>query len=180
MYITVEGREIPYRRTQVLTAQDIFLSGAEEEPVYLGINLWYPRSGGEGLGVEYRSILKEEGASTAQTLLDAWLEGPQYDSLLPCAPEGTHVHSAVVSEGVCTVDLSGEFVQNAPADPQEARRMIYALVNTLGELERVDSVLILCQGEPLGELGGVSLAMPLAPDLSLDPALEQAEPSASP
>ena len=30
-----------------------------------------------------RSILKEEGASTAQTLLDAWLEGPQYDSLLP-------------------------------------------------------------------------------------------------
>ena len=54
------------------------------------------------------------------------------------------------------------------------------LVNTLGELERVDSVLILCQGEPLGELGGVSLAMPLAPDLSLDPALEQAEPSASP
>ena len=180
VYITVEGREIPYRRTQVLTAQDIFLSGAEEEPVYLGINLWYPRSGGEGLGVEYRSILKEEGASTAQTLLDAWLEGPQYDSLLPCAPEGTHVHSAVVSEGVCTVDLSGEFVQNAPADPQEARRMIYALVNTLGELERVDSVLILCQGEPLGELGGVSLAMPLAPDLSLDPALEQAEPSASP
>ena len=28
VYITVEGREIPYRRTQVLTAQDIFLSGA--------------------------------------------------------------------------------------------------------------------------------------------------------
>ena len=56
----------------------------------------------------------------------------------------------------------------------------FQLDKSAGELERVDSVLILCQGEPLGELGGVSLAMPLAPDLSLDPALEQAEPSASP
>ena len=35
-------------------------------------------------------------------------------------------------------------------------------------------------GALAGELGGVSLAMPLAPYLSLDPALEQAEPSASP
>lgn len=180
VYITVEGREIPYRRTQVLTAQDIFLSGAEEEPVYLGVNLWYPRSGGEGLGVEYRSILKKEGTGTAQTVLDAWLDGPQYDSLLPCAPEGAHVHSAAVSEGVCTVDLSGEFAQNAPADPQAARLLVYALVNTLGELEQVESVVLLCQGEPLTELGGMSLEGPLVPDLSLDPTLEQAQPTPSP
>lgn len=180
VYITAEGREIPYRRTQVLTSQDLLLSGAEDEPVYLGVNLWYPRSEGDGLGVEHRSILKDEGSGLIQAVLGAWLEGPQYDSLLPCAPEGTHVHSAAAAEGVCTVDLSGEFLQNAPTDPQTARLLVYALVNTLGELEQVDAVVLLCQGEPLEELGGFPLNAPLLPDLSLDPALEQARPSPSP
>lgn len=32
VYITVEGREIPYRRTQVFTAQEVLLSGEEEVP----------------------------------------------------------------------------------------------------------------------------------------------------
>ena len=174
VYITVEGREVPYRRTQVLTAQDVLLFGAEEEPVHLGLNLWYPRAEGEGLGVEYRQILKYEGASLPQTVLSAWLEGPQYDSLVPCAPPEGQLQAAGVSEGICTVDLSPEFAAGVQADSQAVRLMLYALVNTLGELEQVDGVRLTCQGEPLTELGGYVLEAVLRPDLSLDPTLEPA------
>ncbi len=173
VYITVEGREIPYRRTQVFSAQDVLLTGAEEEPVYLGVNLWYPRSQGDGLGVEYRQVLKNEGDSSARAVLAAWLEGPQYDSLRACAPEGTVLRAVSVAEGICTVDLSAEFAANAPADARSARLLVYALVNSLGELDPVEAVRILCQGEPLEALGGFRLEPTLTPDLSLDPSLEQ-------
>jgi len=179
VYITVEGREIPYRRTQVLSAQDVLLSGAEEEPAYLGANLWYPRSQGDGLGVEYRQLLKAEGTPPVQIVLDAWLEGPQYATLRPCLPEGTQVRSVGVSEGICTIDLSAQFVENAPEDPGEARLMLYALVNTLGELDQAGRVRILCEGEPLPELGGVPLAEPLLPDPALEQAPEQRETAPS-
>lgn len=173
VYITVEGREIPYRRTQVLSGQDVLLTGAEEEPVYLGVNLWYPRSQGDGLGVEYRQVLKNEGDSSARAVLAAWLEGPQYDSLRACAPEGTALRAVSVAEGICTVDLSAEFAANAPADARSARLLVYALVNSLGELDSVEAVRILCQGEPLEAVGEFRLEATLKPDLSLDPSLEQ-------
>ena len=54
-------------------------------------------------------------------------------------------------------------------DNEEAvRRMVYALVNTLGGLEQIDAVRLLAEGEALDALGGVPLEQPIVPDTSLE------------
>ena len=65
-------------------------------------------------------------------------------------------------------DLSAGFAANAPADPEAVRRMVYALVNTLGGLEQIDAVRLLAEGEALDALGGVPLEQPIVPDTSLE------------
>ena len=168
VYVTVEGHEIPYRQSQLLRGEDVLLSGAEEEPVYIQAELWYPKADGSGLGTESRQVRKTEDATLPQAVLSAWLEGPSSEALEACLPEGAQVHELTVTDGVCTVNLSAGFAANAPADPEAVRRMVYALVNTLGGLEQIDAVRLLAEGEALDALGGVPLEQPIVPDTSLE------------
>ena len=91
-----------------------------------------------------------------------------HSALEACLPEGAQVHELTVTDGVCTVNLSAGFAANAPADPEAVRRMVYALVNTLGGLEQIDAVRLLAEGEALDALGGVPLEQPIVPDTSLE------------
>ncbi len=168
VYVTVEGRELPYRSSQLLHGEDILTSGGEDMPVHMGVNLWYPRTEGDGLGVEYRQVLKTEGNTLTETVLAAWVEGPKYNSLRACLPEGTQVRSVTILEGTCTVDLSAAFVEHAPADQEEAKLTLYALVNTLCGLEQTERVRLLVEGEALSDLSGVQVGDTLLPDQSLE------------
>ncbi|MEQ2456853.1 GerMN domain-containing protein [Flavonifractor hominis] len=172
VYVTVEGRELPYRAIQQLRTEDMSLYGGAEQPVSLGVNLWYPRSGEANLGVEYRQVTKTKDESLPQAVLSAWCEGPQHDSLAACMPQGSQVRAVTMADGVCTVDLSREFLDGMPADQTAGRLTIYALVNTLGELEPVDAVQLLIEGEPVASIAGVDTGEPIEPDRTLDPDLE--------
>lgn len=114
VYVTVEGHEIPYRQSQLLRGEDVLLSGAEEEPVYIQAELWYPKADGSGLGTESRQVRKTEDATLPQAVLSAWLEGPSSEALEACLPEGAQVHELTVTDGVCTVNLSAGFARTRP------------------------------------------------------------------
>lgn len=168
VYVTVEGSELPYRPIRQLREEDVLLSGSGEEPVYITVDLWYPRAGALELGVERRQLLTEEGA-LVQAVLTAWGEGPQEEGLLSCLPESGQVRSATVQDGICTVDLSAEFVSGLSPDRTQTRLAVYALVNTLGGLETVDGVRLLVEGQRVAHINGVAADQPLTPDLSLAP-----------
>ena len=168
VYVTVEGEEIPFRHTQQLCAADVILSGAEEAAVHVGVNLWFPRAQGDGLGVEYRQVLKTEDDTLRGAVLAAWLAGPEFQSLASWAPEGTEIRSVSVENAVCYVNLSAAFLDGAPADPTQARLLLYSLVNTMGALEQVEAVQLLIEGEGVPSYGGVPAGEPLKPDPSLE------------
>lgn len=168
VYITVAGEELPFRHSQQLRAEDVILSGAEEEPLYVGVNLWFPRESGGGLGVEYRQVIKTEDIPLLEAVLEAWLSGPEFEGMRHDVPEGTQLRSATLEDGVCTVDLSAQFYESAPADPATARLLLYSLVNTMGGLETVEGVQLLIEGERITTYGSVRAGRPLAPDLQLE------------
>ena len=89
--ITVEGAENAYLQSSSLTAGQVILSGAEEDVVTRTAALWFPRSGGDGLGVEYRSLQLTGESSLSQALLEALFAGPTYESLSPLFPEGAQL-----------------------------------------------------------------------------------------
>lgn len=168
VYITVEGEEMPFRRVQQMSADDVILSGAEEESVHVGVNLWFPRTQWFGLGVENRQVTRNEEDTLRGVVLDAWLAGPEYASLTSYVPEGTRLLGAELEEGICYVNLSAEFLEGEPEDWQRARLLLYSLVNTLGSLDSVEGVQLLVEGEVVPSYGGISTGRPLIPDFTLE------------
>lgn len=172
VYVTVEGHELPYRSVQRLRAEDVALYSGADQPVSIGINLWYPRSDGSGLGVEYRQVTKEKSETLVQAVLAAWASGPQHDSLTACMPSDAQIDSVELEDGVYTVDLSQTSLKGLSPDRARARLTLYSLVNTLGELDQVESVQLLVEGKATTYINGVYTQVPIVPDPSLDPDLD--------
>ena len=167
VYVTVEGHELPYRSIQQLSAEDILLAGGADEPMSLGVDLWYLRQGGQDLGVERRQIIKNVDQTVVEAVLSAWAEGPEEAGLSPCLPQGSQILSAQVEDGVCLVDLSPEFIQGLPGSETTAALMVYAMVNTLCELDGVEAVQLYIDGQPAPAVGSLPLDRALIPDTTL-------------
>ena len=166
VYVTVEGHELPYRTTQQLSMENILLAGGADEPMSLGVDLWYLKPGGRALSVERRQIVKTVDQTLVQAVLAAWADGPEGE-LLSCLPEGSQIRSVELQDGVCVVDLSQEYIDGLPRSEQTAALTVYAMVNTLCELDGVEAVQLYIDGEPAPAVGGLPLDRALIPDTSL-------------
>ncbi|WP_297232854.1 GerMN domain-containing protein [uncultured Flavonifractor sp.] len=166
VYVTVEGHELPYRAAQQLSMENILLAGGADEPMSLGVDLWYLKPGGRALGVERRQIVKTVDQTLVQAVLAAWADGPEGE-LISCLPQGSQIRSVEVQDGVCVVDLSQEYIDGLPRSEQTAALTVYAMVNTLCELDGVEAVQLYIDGEPAPAVGDLPLDRALIPDTSL-------------
>lgn len=167
--ISVEGMEQESQSGTLHTPEQLLLQGGEDELVEMTAALWFPRSTGEGLGVEYRTLYLTGEASLSRALLEALLAGPTYESLSPVLPEGTELWGATVEDGVCYVDFSQEFRDGLPEDEQALRLLVYSVVNTMaGNMDSIQTVQLLVDGQALSARNGLELDAPLAPDPGLE------------
>lgn len=159
--ITVEGKDHRYRSKQVLSRDDVVLSGAEEEPVELTAALCFRRTGGNELGEELRVFRLTENQSAPLSVLQALLAGPQQAGLEALLPEGLEVYSARMETGVCYADFSTALLSGIPATEEEQQLVIRSIVDSLCSLGAVQAVQILVEGEPLTRYGQVDVSKPL-------------------
>ena len=165
--INVQGAPIPYRNRQILRAEDVHLTGGEDQPVRLSVWLYYPTADGTALTAEHREIAIAEEDSSVTALLTAFLEGPREPGSRLPLPEGTTLLSAWSEGGVCYVNFSAPFRDAAPQSRREARLLLYAVVNTLCQLPGVESVRLLVEGESLEQFGDIPTSSPLEPNWDL-------------
>lgn len=167
--VTVEGETLPFQTADALRPEDLLLSGTEEEPVYYTATLWFPRTSGEGLGVEYRQMMLIEGDSLVSVVFHAWLAGPASDSLAGPELQDGFLISGVTEGEVCYLDLSEEFWPLLSGTEDQVRLRLYSLVNTMASnLEGVSAVQLRVQGESPGRCAGLDLSVPLEADPSLE------------
>ncbi len=101
---------------------------------------------GSDLTAESRVLLQEADTSLANSVVTALLAGPKTAGLKSAIPSGTRLHSVVVEDGLCTVDLSSEFLA-LPSHSEEAERLcLFSLVNTLAGVPEVEHVQVLING----------------------------------
>lgn len=144
--VLCEGHEVSYRSKQLLLASDALLSSMDDVVRTLTATLYFPDETG-ALVAEDRLLTQYEGDSTAQVVLEALLEGPQSDELLPLLPEGIVGISVRLAEGQCHL--------NVPADSLSLLQQSHALdaiADSLLSAEGIRSVLLYVDGEPQGEL----------------------------
>lgn len=80
-------------------------------------------------------------------LVGMLLEGPKDTNLKPTIPTGTKIIDAKLNKKCVTINLSKEFVDGANGDVHQKCNTIYTIVNTLTELNEVQSVKFLIDGE---------------------------------
>ena len=80
-------------------------------------------------------------------LINMLIRGPESEKLESAIPEGTKVNSCTLKGNTVYVDLSKEFIDNAPYGIEEESIIIYSIVNTLTELNEVNGVKFLINGE---------------------------------
>jgi len=165
--ISVEGEPLGSDYWTELEVEQAMLSGAEERPVEVSADLYFPRAVGRGLGVEARVFHLTEGDVLAEAVMLALLSGPEDEEFSSAIPEGTQLLSLRLEDGVCRVDLSHVLLDGLPEGQEAPTLLVYSIVNTLGNLSSVDSVSLLVEGEPLTRLGDMEIPERLEPDFGL-------------
>lgn len=148
--ITADGREIPYRETQVLLSADTLLSSRESglRPITVSLYFWDPARG--ELRAEQQTLALYEGQTRVNALLEALAQGPEDDSLVSLLPEDFAVISSRIENGVCYLNLPANV--SLPENEAERDLMLSALEQSILSLGGVDEVQFLIEGsaEPDG------------------------------
>ena len=146
--ITAEGREIAHRSKQTLLAGDVLLSSMDDVVRTLTAKLYFLNEEGR-LESEERLLTQYEGESGAQVVLDALMEGPESDALLPLLPEGFVGMTARMESGVCHLNIPGESMKLLREDDEVLRAVARSLLSTEG----IRQVELYVDGNPRGEIG---------------------------
>lgn len=162
--VKVEGRLSSFRAIQALSVNDLLISDNETAPVSVEHTFCFPSSNERELGTEEREVRRGENDSLLAAVLREYFAGPQAEGLTTLLPEGTQLLDAVVKNGVCYLDLSREFLDDAPLGRSRQRLLIQSLVNTLGGLSHITAVRIRVEGATVETYGGLDLSVPIEPE----------------
>lgn len=101
----------------------------------------------EGKMIDVKKLL----ADPYETLTNLLIEQPKNEKLQSAIPNGTKVLGAELKGDIVYLDLSNEFIEN---NSVEEKTIINAIVNTLTELNEVNGVKILINGQENKEFKG--------------------------
>ena len=122
------------------------------------ISLYFINQETSTLAPEARKIdVKELIKDPYKMLIELLIEGPKNEKLVKGIPDGTKVNNAVLKNGIVELDLSKEFIENQKGETKQIELCIYSIVNTLTELNEVNFVKILIDGEENKKIGDIEL-----------------------
>jgi germination protein M len=153
-----------YTQTDGHTATDYVLADTGVDDQAESIKLYFADSADRYLMSDLRSVVVSENELVSFYVMQQLIAGPTDDQLQPTMPAGTQLRSVTQDGDLCTVDLSVEFRENVPRTEQAERMTVYSIVNSLTELEGIDRVQLLCEGQTLGIYRYLDLSQPLVRD----------------
>ncbi len=143
--VTANGRELPYRKTQLLTAADTLLSSREDALRPINVSLYFLDVRTGTLRAQAQTLALYEGQTRVSALIDALLRGPEGDDgLRPLLPEGFAVQSSRIDDGTCYVNLNG--ATPLPKDEGMRALAMESLARSLRSLNGVEEVQFLVDG----------------------------------
>lgn len=93
-------------------------------------------------------------------LMDALMTPPSDSGLKSALPGGTELLDYTIDDGVCTVNLSGEFEHNSWARCEAQRLSLLSVVNTLTRLDQIQQVEFRVEGSLLVQYQLISISGP--------------------
>ena len=123
--------------------------------------VYFPDAHWRYLIPEIRDTTLSSNETQAAYVLRKLLEGPVGNQLNNSFPEGTRLLGISIADHVCTVNFSDEFVSGLSGETYHNFLTVYSVVNTLTDLEDIDAVQFLAEGNEISEYGILRLDQPI-------------------
>ena len=132
----------------------------EEQERQTMISLYFINPESNSLVPEARRVdAKNLLENPYKVMVELLIEGPKNEKLVASIPEGTKVNNATLKNNCVELDLSREFIDNQIGDAKKVALSIYSIVNTLTELNEVNCVKILIDGEENIKFNNMDLSL---------------------
>lgn len=173
VYITVCGE--PLRRTNgqaigKLGVKDIITDGniSAEPTNYEILTLYFKSADDKGLATEIREVEVNPNQPIERYIIEQLIKGPENTDIKGVIPSDTKIREISTADGICYVDLSSDFVTKQIGSPSDAKAAVYSIVNSLGEMESVNKVQFLIEGEKIERYkDGVDISKPIEPNYDI-------------
>ena len=109
--------------------------------------LYFGNSNADKVVAEKREVEITKGESVEKTIFLELMKGSVNKGLYPVIPQGTRILSVKTKDGICTLDLSSEFVDNHPGGTAGESMTLNSIVCSLTELSNVKKVQFLIDGQ---------------------------------
>lgn len=145
----VDGKSIAYnKQSEILNRNNIVLNPSispdkiQQETVVL-----YFANKENKLVAEDRNIEFKQNKSMELHIVEELIAGPEQSDTLKTIPLETKIRNIKTEDSICYVDLSSDFINKMPPGQQQQSLAIYSIVNSLTNLDTVNKVQFLIDGE---------------------------------
>lgn len=111
------------------------------------LTLYFPGPNSDSVVPEQRLVQVSKDEKLEEVIFLQLQKGSMNRDSGQIIPEGTKLLSIETKDGICTLDLSSEFVDNNPGGSAFEGLLIYSVVNSLTELPHVKKVQFLINGK---------------------------------
>lgn len=111
------------------------------------LTLYFPSADADSVVPEQRLVQVGRDEKLEEVIFRQLQKGSMNDGSGSIIPEGTRLLSVGTKDGICTLDLSSEFVDNNPGGTAFEGVLINSIVNSLTELPQVKKVQFLINGK---------------------------------
>lgn len=150
VHITVNGNELITAKGDevgIMNKDDIIYTTEPDINEKRYFKLYFANADGNKLVAEAREIVISQNESVELQVLKELFKGPENNSLARTVPGETKIISVETKEGICFVNLSQDFISRHTGGTSGETMTIYSIVNTLTELDNIDRVQFLIEGQ---------------------------------
>ncbi|MDO5397847.1 MAG: GerMN domain-containing protein [bacterium] len=156
--VTVRGEEIPTtdgKTVGYLTASDINLSTDLNTSETNRISLYFTKKDSGKLYKTSRTVRVADQQPIEYYIVSGLIKGPSEKEYESVVDKGTELISVDTEEDICFVNLSSSFVDKNSGE--KAQLAVYAIVNSLTELNNINRVQFLIDGKKVHKFGNMDI-----------------------
>ncbi|MCX7709365.1 MAG: GerMN domain-containing protein [Clostridia bacterium] len=162
--ILVQGKELIGPSGKPFGDMSRFAVDSKGKPVQgekKTLTLYFGNSNADAVAAEKREVTVNKGDSLEKIVFEELKKGPKQAGHHPVIPTGTVLLSAATKDGVCTLNLSQQFVDNHKGGSAGESMTVYSIVDSLTEIPGVKKVQFLINGKKLSVYLHMSFDAPI-------------------
>lgn len=163
--VTLNCREMAL----TFTADDFITASPRAHHNMFTANLYFANENSNTLTKEERTVSLESENSLEYLVLTELLNGPSDIGSKRILSEKIKINSVDVTEGICIIDLSSDFVSRTEHNEMNEQLAVYSIVNTMTELPLINSVRLLIDGNAGYGFEFIDISKPLTNESEFSP-----------